>query len=351
MRAIFARRSSINLLGAHVDVVSGEWTHTDAAVGVFVDSLYEYLLKGWIAFGEDEDYLMFSELYKAVNKHLHKSGWFVEANMWNGKMTWPTFSALAGFWPSLQVLWGDLDMAHVTAASFYRLWTVHGLLPERFRLDLNQVEDANAGYWLRPELIESLVYLEQATGDTAWLSVGRDILSSIEASAYVPCGYAAIGDVRTHSKLDAMPSYFLAETVKYLYLLFDSPELPRSPPRARSQAPFARPSDHSLFSGDEQALRRSFANGLSEEQSTQFEMNNKWVQSLQRIRHKTPLVDHSLKALGVEAILGPRPPLMVSDHAPADREAMQRVDVAEERRQELHVKALGDWQRKERQRS
>ena len=33
-------------LGAHVDVVSGEWTHTDAAVGVFVDSLYEYLLKG-----------------------------------------------------------------------------------------------------------------------------------------------------------------------------------------------------------------------------------------------------------------------------------------------------------------
>ena len=29
---------------------------------------------------------MFSELYKAVNKHLHKSGWFVEANMWNGEL-------------------------------------------------------------------------------------------------------------------------------------------------------------------------------------------------------------------------------------------------------------------------
>ena len=65
------------------------------------------------------------------------------------------------------------------------------------------------------------VLVQKATGDTAWLSVGRDILSSIEASTYVPCGYAAISDVRTHSTLDAMPSYFLAETVKYLYLLFD----------------------------------------------------------------------------------------------------------------------------------
>ena len=50
-------------LGAHVDVLSGEWTHTDAAVGVFVDSLYEYLLKG-------PDILLIYELVRGLVVHL-----------------------------------------------------------------------------------------------------------------------------------------------------------------------------------------------------------------------------------------------------------------------------------------
>jgi hypothetical protein len=33
-------------------------------------------------------------------------------------------------------------------------------------------------------------------------------------------GYAALSDVVTKSKRDSMESYFLAETLKYLYLLY-----------------------------------------------------------------------------------------------------------------------------------
>ena len=55
MRAIYARRSVINLVGAHIDVNTGEWTHTDAGIGAFIDSFYEYLLKSYLMFGERED--------------------------------------------------------------------------------------------------------------------------------------------------------------------------------------------------------------------------------------------------------------------------------------------------------
>ena len=37
-------------------------------------------------------------------------------------------------------------------------------------------------------------------------------------------GYAALQDVRTKEKKDEMESFFLAETMKYLYLLLAAPE-------------------------------------------------------------------------------------------------------------------------------
>ncbi len=53
------------------------------------------------------------------------------------------------------------------------------------------------------------------------LEVGEDILRSIQYSAKTNCGYATIKNVRNHLKEDRMESFFLAETTKYLYLLFD----------------------------------------------------------------------------------------------------------------------------------
>ena len=45
---------------------------------------------------------------------------------------------------------------------------------------------------------------------------------SIEYSAKTACGYATVKDVRDHTLEDRMESFFLAETTKYLYLLFDT---------------------------------------------------------------------------------------------------------------------------------
>lgn len=65
------------------------------------------------------------------------------------------------------------------------------------------------------------MYLYRATGDPFLLQVGEDILRSIQHSARTSCGYATIKNVRDHSTEDRMESFFLAETTKYLYLLFD----------------------------------------------------------------------------------------------------------------------------------
>ena len=55
LRGLWARRSPLGLLGAHLDVATGEWTHRDAGIGTSIDSFYEYLLKGALLLGGCEE--------------------------------------------------------------------------------------------------------------------------------------------------------------------------------------------------------------------------------------------------------------------------------------------------------
>lgn len=45
-------------------------------------------------------------------------------------------------------------------------------------------------------------------------------MKALQKYARVPCGYAAVNDIRTGKHEDRMDSYLLSETIKYLYLLF-----------------------------------------------------------------------------------------------------------------------------------
>ena len=73
-------------------------------------------------------------------------------------------------------------------------------------------------YMLRPELAESVYHLYRATGDESWLEAAADIVAGIIAACSVAlgCGYASVGDVEHGLSWDIMPSFFLAETLKYL---------------------------------------------------------------------------------------------------------------------------------------
>lgn len=62
--------------------------------------------------------------------------------------------------------------------------------------------------------------MHRATGDDHYLHVGKSVLRALQQHTRVPCGYAAVNDVRTRAHEDRMDSFVLAETFKYLYMLF-----------------------------------------------------------------------------------------------------------------------------------
>ena len=76
------------------------------------------------------------------------------------------------------------------------------------------------GYPLRPEIIESAYYLYHFTKNPDYLDMGRAFLEGLLSNCRTDAGYTVLKDVTTREKGDLMPSYFLAETLKYLYLLF-----------------------------------------------------------------------------------------------------------------------------------
>ena len=220
-RGVWSRRSRLHLVGGHVDVQSGNWVHKDAGIGTSIDSFYEYLLKSYVVHGDEEAHHMFCQAYEAVEANLRVDPWYVEVNMDTGKLVWPRLNSLQGFWPGLQALAGDLEKARRTLAAFMRVWDLYGFLPESFSLLENKAMKGHRSYPLRPELIESAYLLYRSTGDPVYLEMGRRFLKSLRETRG-ECGFAMIADVTSGIKTDSMESFFLSETLKYLFLLFDA---------------------------------------------------------------------------------------------------------------------------------
>lgn len=75
---------------------------------------------------------------------------------------------------------------------------------------------------LRPEFIESLYYFWVFTGNTTYQDWGWDVFMAFEKYAKVENGYTSVYnvDAQPPAYKDHMESFFLSETLKYLYLLF-----------------------------------------------------------------------------------------------------------------------------------
>ncbi|KAK6796108.1 hypothetical protein RDI58_009563 [Solanum bulbocastanum] len=87
----------------------------------------------------------------------------------------------------------------------------------------NDGQDMSVGTsWniLRPETVESLFYLWRLTGNKTYQEWGWNIFQAFEKNSRVESGYVGLKDVNTGVKDNMMQSFFLAETLKYLYLLF-----------------------------------------------------------------------------------------------------------------------------------
>jgi mannosidase alpha-like ER degradation enhancer 2 len=219
---LYKRRSKIGLVGEEIDVETGEWISRASHVGGGIDSYYEYLLKCSRLFGDKECAGMWRESARALNRRLAddvSTGlWYGQVDMVSGKRTATEFGALHAFLPAVLALGGDLNRARRLQDSAYRMWNLHGIEPEV--LDYKTMKVTYPGYPLRPEIVESAYYLHRLTGDPRYLDMGRTFFEGIVKHCRTEAGYTTLKDVVTKEKGDLMPSYFLAETLKYLYLLF-----------------------------------------------------------------------------------------------------------------------------------
>lgn len=55
------------------------------------------------------------------------------------------------------------------------------------------------------------------------MQVAKKVLNTLQEHTRVPCGFAAVNDIRTGKHQDRMDSFVLSETLKYLYLIFADP--------------------------------------------------------------------------------------------------------------------------------
>ena len=204
--ALWRNRSPHDLLGAHVDLRTGQWTQADAGIGRGIDSFYEYMLKAHMLFGDVQYLAIFHDIYYAALEHLKHGAWYIDAHVLTAQVTWPLFNSLQCFWPGLQFLMGEVELGVDTLRAFHALWLHVGFHPEGFNLATLEVQEGQAsfipifpickphfhyvtplcfhispdyffhfqaGYPLRPEHAESLFYAHRTTHGVEWLEAGK----------------------------------------------------------------------------------------------------------------------------------------------------------------------------------
>jgi mannosidase alpha-like ER degradation enhancer 2 len=230
---LFRRRSPLGLVGEEIDVETGAWVSPASHVGGGIDSYYEYQLKCARLFGDAGCQEMWRQSLRALNRYLADEAptglWYGQVDMATGRRTASEFGALHAFLPGTLALAGDprrrepgwrdlLERARRLEESCFKMWELHGIEPEV--IDYRAMRVLHASYQLRPEIVESAWYLRRFTGDPRYLEMGRVFFDALVAHCRTDAGYTVLASVVTKEKGDLMPSYFLAETLKYLYLLF-----------------------------------------------------------------------------------------------------------------------------------
>lgn len=224
---------------------SGQFTSHDITLGARADSLYEYLLKQWIFSGRTDTRMraMYDEAVAAIRQHLVRRGGgtrcgnctFVASWNYRTRTHVDVMDHLACFVPGMLALGAhgdsyedDMQLARELMSTCYQMYahSPSGLAPEIAEFsDAHKVRAAGAARHslLRPETVESLFVMWRMTGEAQYREWGWHIFEAIEQHARVKGGgFSPVKDVTSATlTLDGtMESFFPAETLKYLYLLF-----------------------------------------------------------------------------------------------------------------------------------
>ncbi|KAM4578224.1 mannosidase, alpha, class 1B, member 1b isoform 2-T2 [Fundulus diaphanus] len=234
------------LVPMFINTNSGQFTHQGIyTLGARADSYYEYLLKQWIQGGKKEDQFLedYLQAIEGVKKNLlQKSspkGLVFVGEVSHGQFS-PKMDHLVCFLPGTLALGAHnglpadhMDLAKELMQTCYQMYVQMetGLSPEIVHFNMHQgstrdidVKPADRHNLLRPETVESLFYLYRFTKDRKYQDWGWEILLNFNKYTKVSSGgYTSINNVCDPDypgPRDKMESFFLGETLKYLYLLF-----------------------------------------------------------------------------------------------------------------------------------
>ncbi|KAF2274339.1 seven-hairpin glycosidase [Westerdykella ornata] len=237
--AVWEHRSNIGLIGAGIDAESGQWVSPYTGIGAGIDSFFEYSLKTHILLSglpydtqhadldsPDAFLQAWEDAHEAIKRHVYRGAGFqhphyIQVDLYTGALRAFWIDSLSAYYQGLLTLAGELEEAIETHLLYAALWTRYSAMPERWSTATGNIEHGLRWWGGRPEFIESTWYLYRATQDPWYLHVGEMVLLDIKRRCWTRCGWAGLQDVRTGELSDRMESFFLGETVKYLFLLFD----------------------------------------------------------------------------------------------------------------------------------
>eukprot|EP00004_Rigifila_ramosa_P014930 TRINITY_DN3437_c0_g1_i2.p1 TRINITY_DN3437_c0_g1~~TRINITY_DN3437_c0_g1_i2.p1 ORF type:complete len:620 (-),score=132.66 TRINITY_DN3437_c0_g1_i2:17-1600(-) len=237
MDVLDAHAPSDGLLPIYVNPSSGALSGK-VTLGAMGDSFFEYLIKLWWQSDKKEEKWrrMYDRSAKGIiEKMVGHSGDRIYLAELEGGMQRPQMDHLACFAAGMFML-GSLDVSdEATLQTQQRIAkgitaTCHegyhmqksGLGPEIMSFYANGMGVAASHYILRPETVEAYFYMWRLTHDPIYREWGWEAFEAIEKHCRTPSGYSGVRQVNVVPVLkdDRQQSFFMAETLKYLYLLF-----------------------------------------------------------------------------------------------------------------------------------
>ncbi|CAL8076213.1 unnamed protein product [Calicophoron daubneyi] len=214
------------------------WCDESAGLASLADSFYEYLLKEWIRTNHRDTVarVMYDEGIQALLTHdvfrYSKRGHLYLCPFRSVNCKMEHLACFAGGMLALGAAnisdpWFDRGKnVTETCRLSYASSRTH-LGPESFTYSVaSETVPVARHNLLRPETVESYFYLWRLTKDSKYRDWAWDLAVALENYSRTPDGYAGLRNVDVPGQLDGVQqAYFLAETLKYLYLIFSEDTL------------------------------------------------------------------------------------------------------------------------------
>jgi mannosyl-oligosaccharide alpha-1,2-mannosidase len=226
VKALFDRRSKIDLVADTIDIETGAWVSRRASVGPPSDSYFEYLWDGWQLFG-DPDFKHWYDVHAAaIAKYQAQMSdgnlWFPQVDFETGAVIDHHQSELAAFYAGLLGQGGDMARGKAYLASWAQVQARYGVLPEGY--DTAKAAPDRITNELRPEFADSCLNLFLLDPDDRYRELARIHFEKMKETSRAAYGFTIIDDVtaRPMKQGDLCPGYWWSEQMKYYWLLFSN---------------------------------------------------------------------------------------------------------------------------------